>query len=318
LRLPKAGNFFIASKSLINYAIDLVKSNLIEKQSITNLSEYRKDHIWVMCYEKLSYSDLLNNKAYSEKTFECCIICEYNNGNDIFLVHYDSRGHSFPISDFNGDLKNISIEMLNNLYPNNSDINDVKLSSVGISNTGINSRNLKGIRIENLNTNINERLSYCNAVKGRISKSEDASVNRYVGMLSSRINDNARVDLNAYESWISEIIDSFSLNSNNSFFKRFACVVVPSKKLEPTSLLIDLSELVYDDECSIKKDGIMVLGIESITANIIGNKFNFTLFNRTFTGDIECINHKNSFTYNLNIPALAQYNRDSPQGSPPM
>ncbi len=306
LSIPKAANIYYAEKSLFDAVKFYIKESLLKKISIKELQEYNDKNIWVMCYEKVSYSNILIGKAYLEKTLECVLLREIEYDGKFYLVFYDSRGYAFPFEEIEEDVSNISIDSMYNLFPKHTEFNNLKLNSTGVTNTGIYSRDLEGLKIENFNTSINERLSYCKNVRGKIDNLSDKKRNRYVGTTSSRINDYERVSLNNYIKWSDDIIHEINSSVKNTFFDRFSSVYIPSKDMNSTSILIDLSSLCKD-EISLIKNNKLITSIESISCNCKNNEFIFKFNSEKINGKIEINKKRKNKIYNLIIPEFDKY-----------
>lgn len=306
LSIPKACNIYCAKKSLFDIVKLYIKESLLEKISITNHEIYDEETTFVMCYEKVNYSNIIINKSYTEKTLECVVFREIKYDEMFYLVFYDSRGYTFPFEKIEEEINNISVSSIYNLFPEDTEFNNLKLNSIAISNTGIYSRALEGLQIENINTNINERLSYCKNVKGKVRNQSDKKWNRYVGTTTSRINDFERVSLDKYIEWSNEIVHEINSSKHNIFFDRFSSVYIPKKDMEATSILIDLS-LLCNDEITLKKDTIEVHDIESITSDCENNKFAFKFNLNDINGEIIINKKRNKITYDLKIPEFNKY-----------
>lgn len=306
LSIPKAANIYFAEKSLFELAKFFIKESLIKKVSIKELEEYNNKKTWVMCYEKISYSNILISKAYAEKTLECVLLREIERDGNFYLVFYDSRGYSFPFEEIEEEISNISIDSMYNLFPKDTEFNNLKLNSTGITNTGIYSRSLEGFKIENFNTNINERLSYCKYVRGKIDNSSDKKRNRYVGTTSSRINDFERVSLNSFIKWSDDIIHEINSSQKNSFFDRFSSVYIPQKEMNSTSIIIDLS-LLYKDEIKLEKNDKVVTDFKSISCDCKDNKFLFDFNSEKIEGMLEINKKKKKKIFHLVIPEFRKY-----------
>ncbi|MFQ9978070.1 DEAD/DEAH box helicase [Clostridium cadaveris] len=306
LSIPKAGNIYCAEKSLFDVVKFCIKESLLKKISIKELQEYNNKNIWVMCYEKVSYSNILVGKIYPEKTLECVLLREMKYNGKFYLIFYDSRGYAFPFEEIEEEINNISIDAMYNLFPEDTEFNNLKLNSTGVTNTGIYSRALEGLKIENFNTNINERLSYCKNVRGKIYNLSEKKRNRYVGTTSSRINDFERVSLNNYIKWADEIIREINSSEKNIFFDRFSSVYIPQNDMKSTSILIDLS-LLCKDEISLIKNTKLVTSIESISCNCKNNEFIFKFNSEKINGKIELHKKRKNKTYNLMIPEFDKY-----------
>lgn len=306
LLIPKAGNIYCAEKSLFDVIKSCIKEFLIKKTSIKELQEYKDQNTWVMCYEKVSYSNIITGKAYPEKTLECVLLREIEYGGKFYLVFYDSRGYAFPFEEIEEEINNISVASMYNLFPKDTEFNNLKLNSTGITNTGIYSRALDGLKIENINTNINERLSYCKNVRGKINNASDTKRNRYVGATSSRINDFERVSLENYIKWSDEIIHEINSSKENDFFDRFSSVYTPKSDMRSTSILIDLS-LLCKDEIWLIKNTQRVTSIESISCNCEDNEFIFKFNLEEINGKIEINKKRKNKTYKLMISKFDEY-----------
>lgn len=314
LLIPKSGNIYCADKSLFELVKVSIKKSLLKKISIEELQEYSNDTTWVMCYEKVSYSNILMSKAYIEKTLECVLLREVVYNGKFYLIFYNSRGYAFPFEEFEEVVNNIAIESMYNLFPKDTEFNNLKLNSIGVSNTGIYSRALEGLKIENFNTNINERLSYCKNIRGKIGD-RDNRRNRYLGVTSSRINDFERVSLTGYINWSNKIIREINLNNKNDFFDRFSSVYIPEKDnyMNSNSILIDLSSICEGDVVVTKKDKI-ITSIGSISCDCKDNKFDFIFNSEKINGEIERTNKKTTVVYKLIIPQFSQYKLEFSNG----
>lgn len=306
LSVPKAANFYCSETSVFESAIIAIRESLLNKVSIIKIQEYNKDKLWVMCYEKIGYSNILTNRAYSEKTLEFVLLKEIEDNGYFYLVFYDTRGFSFPSDMFKENIWNISIESLYNLFPTETEFSHLKLNSIGISSTGIFSRNVEGFNLENLNTNINERLSYCKNVRGMIDKSDKKKANRYIGTTSSRVNDYERVTLDGFTEWSENIVKQINSNSKNLFFNRFSSAFIPTGNMEASSILIDLSSIL-DEKCTVYKNGCKVNDIKSLSCDCNNNKFSFEFCNDKVDGWIEINKNRKNKVYDLNIPLLSTY-----------
>ncbi|VTQ54864.1 DEAD/DEAH box helicase [Clostridium perfringens] len=307
LLIPKSGNIYCADKSLFELAKLSIKKSLLKKISIEELQEYSNDKTWVMCYEKVSYSNILMSKAYIEKTLECVLLREIVYNEKFYLIFYNSRGYAFPFEDFEEEVNNISINSMYNLFPKDTEFNNVKLNSIGIANTGIYSRALEGLKIENFNTNINERLSYCNKIRGKIGDLDNRR-NRYLGVTSSRINDFERVSLAGYIKWSDKIIREINLDNKNDFFDRFSSIYIPEKNnnMNSSSILIDLSSICKDDMVVTKNDNV-ITNVGSIACDCKDNKFDFMFNSEKINGEIEINKKRKEIVYKLIIPQFYQY-----------
>ncbi|MEG1142199.1 MAG: DEAD/DEAH box helicase family protein, partial [Clostridia bacterium] len=313
LVIPKAANIYCAEKSLFDQIKWCIKESFIKKNSVKYLQEYNNENTWVMCYEKVSYSNILIGKAYQEKTLECVLLREIEYGEKFYLFFYDSRGYIFPFEKIEEEINNISIKSMYKLFPKETEFNNLKLSSTGITNIGIYSRALEGLKIENLNTNINERLSYCKSVRGKVLNKSDEKRNRYIGTTSSRINDFERVSLDNYIKWSNEIIRDINLNDKNNFFERFSSIYIPQNNMNASSLLIDLSFL-FNYEIVLKKDNEQVKFVESISCDCKNNSFVFTFNSEKFNGEIKIDKKRKNKVYNLIIPEFDNYTLDFRDG----
>lgn len=276
LNIPFSGNIYYSEKSLYKKAQIALKDSVLQKTSLQNLKEYNdiEENIYVMCYEKENYSNLIVDKIYLEKTLECVVLKEVIFNNSYFYIYYDTRGYSFPMESFDDLLNNLSVDYLYNLFPENTIFNNVKLDSLNVNKIGINSRKIRGQGIENINTQINEKLSYCKNVSGRIKKDDENKINRYLGITTSKITDSKKGNLHKYSQWCEEIIRKICNASNPEFFNRFASVYIPNQDLEPSSILIDMSEIITNEKIvfysSFDKNRL-----SSITSKIIDNNFYF-------------------------------------------
>lgn len=322
LVLPKAANIYIAENSIFDLAKYYIKDELLNKASARKLEEYRNDNMWILCYEKIGFSSILKNKSYEEKTLECTLIREIEKNGDFYLFFYDTRGYSFPIDKIEEKVYSASIESLYNLFPKDTEFSNLKINSMSISNVGINSRTFEGQKIENLKTNINERLSYCKSVRGQISSSQKKKNNRYIGTTTARINDYERVSLEEYLKWSQDVTEELNIKKNNNFFERFSKVYSGDlDKLKATSVLIDLSELllksedteIIDIQC-INTGKSVIDSIKSISCDVKNDEFSFEFDSKRIDGKIHLDNAKKKKCYKLNISEFKKYQIISKDG----
>lgn len=180
------------------------------------------------------------------------------------------------------------------------------MNSIGISNTGIYSRVVEGNDIQNVHTNINERLSFCRYVQGTILD-HDKRLNRYIGTTNSRIIDYEKVSLDDYCNWTDRILEQLLTGNTNGYFSRFALPANMKENIKATSILIDFTG-INDTDIVYKKHNNQVTGqvtgIESacIKCEGVNNEFKFSFNNEEIKGSIKKSGSGKEVRYRLNIP----------------
>ena len=312
LNIPLSANIYSSEKSIFDESINSIYTSLENLNSVVILEQYRENDIWTVCYEKIRYSDILIDLSYEERTLEFTLICEVKkDDNSFFLFYYDSWGHTFDILDVNEESCPIKPNLMYNLLSLNTEITNVKMGSMKISRTNINTRQISGQNIENINSDIGERLSYCKSAKGRIEKVKGEKKNRYISASTGKINDFSYVPFNEYKGWANEVVSEIISRSQNEYFRKFSRIYTGNPTtLKPSSVMINLRDLIgVHNEFQI--EDILYSGVKSIKnsiSNIICNvkskAFSFTFDGEKYNGTIKNVSNGK---IELAIPKLDRY-----------
>lgn len=303
LLIPKSSIIYEFKHIAFNRLIEYLKDNLINKSNIRQFYEHKTEELWVLCYEKVNYANILKSKLYKEVTLECMVLRIITKDSRNFLFYYDSRGYSLPFDVLEKYLKNIDINKMLSLFPKETtNLNQIKLNSLNISNIGINGRIVEGNNIQNVHTNINERLSFCKYVQGTIEDKEKKS-NRYIGTTNSRIMDYEKVSLDDYCKWTEKIIDQLFLEVTNSYFSRFALPVNKEDGIEATAILVDFVGIIDTYEAyKLIKNSKEKISLENIFVTCQNFNFKFEFNNESIEGKIEKSGSGKKTRFRLNIP----------------
>lgn len=266
-----------------------IKQNLLSKATINSYFEDNSlGDLWIMCYEKINYSNLLRTKSYKEITLECVILRIIERNNRKFLFYYDSRGYSIPYMELDEFLKPLGPEKFLSLFPNsNTNFNQIKVNSLGVSNVGIYGRLIEGSNLQDIHTSINERLSFCRYAKGVVENEYGKKIDRYIGALNSRVIDYEKGGLVDYYNWTEKIVIELLGNETNGYFNRFASPINIGNDMEATSILIDFTGLTEDHMVVERDSQKAVIGIESICVECKNNSFSFNFNDVLIEGNIE-------------------------------
>jgi superfamily II DNA or RNA helicase len=302
LLIPKSSIIYEFENIEFIKLIGHLKDNLINRSNIRHFYEYNNEDIWVMCYEKISYANILKSKLYKEVTLECMILRTIIKNDRKFLFYYDSRGYALPFDVLDEYIKRVDIKKMLSLFPETTtNFNQIKLNSIGLSNYGIYGRVVEGNNIQSVHTNINERLSFCKFVQGTIGD-KGKRLSRYIGTTNSRIIDYERGSLEDYCKWSDEIVENLFSGVTNGYFSRFALPVNKKDGVNATSILLDFTGVSDIHKVYKRTNSEELTGIESICTTCINFSFTFVFNNDTISGKVERTGSGKETRFRLNIP----------------
>ncbi len=243
LRFSKATNIYYSKK--INF--EEIKKVIIENLLLNNVVKYAEKaigNLWVICYELESCSNILVDKVYMESSIQYSVIAVKNE----MIFFYDSHGFSLHVDELSFEVELIENNKVLSLFGRDSNFKYVKTDRLNIQGYGKNAQIMLGIGLEKVSQSATENLVACTSAKAEIN----SNIKRYVGITTSRVNDNDKCDIKEYMGWIDGIYHAMEIEYKNDYFKRFARVESNLGDANATSILIDIA----DDENICLNNGI--------------------------------------------------------------
>jgi hypothetical protein len=219
-------------------------------------------------YQQLPF---VKTKIYSEKSLGYIVLHERDN----VLFFRDSHGLSPAILEKR--FVRVPPRTLQKLFgAAGSRITYVDLANCDVSQAAIRARSARAFSIDESINSLNDHSHYCRSVRGYSSGEIDYG-QRYLGFGRARVSDSRSGDLEAFHDWAKNVADVLRGRTRSArLFERFAEIAKPPRNLNPTSILVDLDDVIDNledsDQRKVRSIGEVSLPVDSgnFTLNING------------------------------------------------
>lgn len=249
----------------INERLDKASTIIVSVKSGEAVVESNK--LYAVCYEHQMPSRYLRDGYYLNSSIDYISLLEIIKGKTVYYFYHSTQRLSFDCS----PVKEIPPSELYKLIGSDSQLLHVSFQSAMNSSMGVKSYGYKGIRLDSLASNRQQRMSlFHNALAANRKKL------RYISEKGSKVTDRKESgNAEEYVEWCEDLAEKFMTGSAYSYFDRFAVavnrpsgeqidyVLIRDTDIESATdpkrkaYLYDLFE-VDRDQFSIKIDGIEV------------------------------------------------------------
>ena len=272
INFEKQARVFFADDSVYADIVESIKERLDKVSSIIvsmkdDEAEIDGKKLYVVCYEHQTPSRYLREGYYLNSAFDYISLLEIIQGEVAYYFYHSTQRLSLDSE----KVREISPNDLYKLISNESQLLHISFQSAMNSQIGIKDYYYKGIRLDRLASNREQRLGlFHNALDSSGKKL------RYIGSGGSKVTDRRDFgNAEEYVEWCKDLVDKFNSGESYSYFDRFAAVVkkptgeqidyilIRDCYIESTTgscqkaYLYDLYE-VNNNKFNIKKEGIEI------------------------------------------------------------